>query len=278
MAEEMIGPLKITDENGNEYIEIWSDGSGQIKVKNSDERTTIVIDGQGYGGLVLGTGPSRDNESVSGNLIGYNSGGKRGFEFDGESGFYTFRDKEGNNIFQIDSDTGKLVLGSRDRAGRITLQNSDNRETIILKGEEGDIELLGADCAEEFSLLPGEDLQQGSVLIMHDENFLTACHQAYDKKVAGVISGGGDFKPGLVLDKKVSSEKRAPVALMGKVFCLVDAKWGSIKVGDLLTTSTTPGHAMKAKSSSKAFGAVLGKSLRNFSKGRGLIPILVGLQ
>jgi hypothetical protein len=57
----------------------------------------------------------------------------------------------------------------------------------------------------------------------------------------------------------------------------VDGGYGAIEVGDLLTTSPTPGHAMKATDPSRAFGAVLGKALKPWAAGRGLIPILVAL-
>jgi len=49
-------------------------------------------------------------------------------------------------------------------------------------------------------------------------------------------------------------------------------------VGDLLTTSPTPGHAMRADDPGRAFGAVLGKALRPLADGQGLVPILVALQ
>jgi hypothetical protein len=65
---------------------------------------------------------------------------------------------------------------------------------------------------------------------------------------------------------------------MGKVFCQVDAGYGPVAAGDLLTTSPTPGHAMKARDRERAFGSVLGKALRPLSTGRGLVPILVTLQ
>jgi len=101
---------------------------------------------------------------------------------------------------------------------------------------------------------------------------------AYDKRVAGVISGAGDYKPGIVLDKQSSQSGRKPVALLGKVFCKVDAQFGAIAVGDLLTTSPTPGHAMKTNDPFKAFGAVIGKALRPLKEGQALIPILIALQ
>ena len=69
-----------------------------------------------------------------------------------------------------------------------------------------------------------------------------------------------------------------PIALMGKVNCKVDAQYAAIEVGDLLTTSPTPGHAMKATDPAKAFGTVIGKALKPLKEGTGLIPILISLQ
>ena len=51
-----------------------------------------------------------------------------------------------------------------------------------------------------------------------------------------------------------------------------------VALGDLLTTSDTAGHAMKAVDPRRAFGAILGKALQPLSEGRGLIPVLVALQ
>jgi hypothetical protein len=95
--------------------------------------------------------------------------------------------------------------------------------------------------------------------------------------VAGVVSGAGEYKPGIVLDRR-GNGNRVPVALVGKVYCQVDAEFAAIAVGDLLTTSATPGHAMRATNPLEAFGAVIGKALRPLASGRGLIPILVALQ
>ena len=65
---------------------------------------------------------------------------------------------------------------------------------------------------------------------------------------------------------------------MGKVYCKVDAQYAPIEVGDLLTTSPTPGHAMKAADPLKGFGSVIGKALRPLNGGQGMIPILIALQ
>ncbi len=142
----------------------------------------------------------------------------------------------------------------------------------------GDITLTGADCAEEFDVSGATDIEPGTVMVLDQEGALQPSQQAYDKRVAGVISGAGNYKPGIVLDKQQSSKNRLPVALVGKVYCKVDAHYASIEVGDLLTTSDTPGHAMKADDPSKAFGSVIGKALRPLEAGQEMIPILIALQ
>jgi hypothetical protein len=141
-----------------------------------------------------------------------------------------------------------------------------------------DVILSGADCAEEFDVMHTADLDPGCVVIFNEGGALSASTKAYDKQVAGVISGAGAYRPGVILDRRISDRPRAAVALVGKVFCKVDADYGPIEIGDLLTTSPTAGTAMKASDPSRAFGAVIGKALAHHSAGKGLIPILVTLQ
>lgn len=143
----------------------------------------------------------------------------------------------------------------------------------------GDIKLLGGnDVAENFSVTNFNSAFPGCVMTFKKDGSLEVCNKAYDKRAAGVISGAGDYKPGLILGKKETEKDRMPIALMGKVFCMADADFGAIEVGDLLTTSSTTGHAMKASEPYKAFGAVIGKALKSLDFGKGLIPILVTLQ
>jgi hypothetical protein len=121
-------------------------------------------------------------------------------------------------------------------------------------------------------------LEPGTVMVISNEEKLRQCMEAYDTKVAGVLSGAGDCRPGIILGKQSSAHKRLPLALTGKVYCKVDAQYAPIGVGDLLTTSPTCGHAMRASDPARAVGAILGKALRPFTQGQGLIPILVALQ
>ena len=144
----------------------------------------------------------------------------------------------------------------------------------------GDVLLGGADCAEEFYVAGVEEIEAGTVMVICEDGALQPSQKPYDKRVAGVISGAGDFRIGIVLDKLAQNneKQRRPLALVGKVFCKVDASYAPIEVGDLLTTSPTPGHGMKTSDPTKAFGTVFGKALRGLESGQGLIPILIALQ
>ena len=142
----------------------------------------------------------------------------------------------------------------------------------------GDVRLTNADCAEDFDICDTEQAEPGTVMVLGEGGKLRQSQTAYDKRVAGVISGAGDYKPGIILDKQHTQSGRKPIALVGKVFCKVDAQYGAIEVGDLLTSAPTPGHAMRAADPLKAFGTVIGKALRPLAEGRGLIPMLIALQ
>jgi hypothetical protein len=143
---------------------------------------------------------------------------------------------------------------------------------------EVDVILQNQDCAEDFEVSRSEEVDPGSVVVIESEGAFKTSDKAYDKRVAGVISGAGACKPGIILGRTKREGNRMPVALLGKVFCKVDASREPIEVGDLLTTSPIPGHAMKAADPLRAFGAVIGKALAPMLEGQGLIPILVALQ
>lgn len=142
---------------------------------------------------------------------------------------------------------------------------------------EGDVMLRNADCAEEFTVTDPELAMPGTVMVIGENGIATPCTSTYDHRVMGVVSGAGDFRPALLLDRQGGPARR-PIALMGKVYCQVDADYAAIRPGDLLTTSSTPGHAMLACDTARAPGATIGKALATLEVGRGIIPILAILQ
>lgn len=168
--------------------------------------------------------------------------------------------------------SSKSGIGVHGRGGRLAALFEGDVEVT------GDIRLTNADCAEEFDLADGDVSDPGTVMVLTDDGSLRQSDRPHDKRVAGVISGAGEYRPGLVLDKRQTTRARRPVALLGKVYCKVDARYAPVEVGDLLTTSATPGHAMKAGDPALAFGTVIGKALRPLKSGQALIPILIALQ
>ncbi|MDZ4860870.1 MAG: hypothetical protein SGI88_17995, partial [Candidatus Hydrogenedentes bacterium] len=102
----------------------------------------------------------------------------------------------------------------------------------------------------------------------------------YDETVAGIISGAGGLNTGMLMGQQNTLADGAhPVALSGRVYCMVDTAADGIVPGDMLTTSALPGHAMKMTDHALAAGSVIGKAMTPLAKGeKGLVMVLVSLQ
>jgi hypothetical protein len=162
--------------------------------------------------------------------------------------------------------------------GVIILRNKQGDETVVVDGPAGDIILKNADCAEDFPVDDNQAVEPGSVLVVGDAGRLRLSDQPYDRRVAGVVSGAGGLKPGVVLGRQATDDTAVPIGLAGRVGCKVDAAERPVATGDLLTTSAVPGHAMAVDDPGRALGAVLGKALAPLTSGQGILPVLVSLQ
>jgi hypothetical protein len=183
------------------------------------------------------------------------------------------------NAGALNTGTNGVLMTIQDN-GNIGIGTTQPQEKLDIDGNlavSGDVLLTGADCAEDFEVQDALELEPGTVMVIDTDQRLCASHEAYDRRVAGVLSGAGDCRPGVVLGRGSARRNRMPLALNGKVFCKADAVYAPIAVGDLLTTSSTRGHAMKASDATRAFGAVIGKALQPLAEGQGLIPMLVTL-
>lgn len=139
---------------------------------------------------------------------------------------------------------------------------------------DGDIVLTGADLAEEFRVVD-EDAEPGAVMVLAGGDALEVSRDAYDTRVAGVLSGAGGYRPALILDR--TEPGRHALAMTGKVWVRVTAESTAIRIGDLLTTADRRGHAMRASDPARSHGAVIGKALDPLDSGTGLIRALVTL-
>ena len=144
--------------------------------------------------------------------------------------------------------------------------------------------LGGSDLAEPFNVAAADAIrpEPGAVVVIDAQHpgELRVSDRAYDARVAGVISGAGDLAPGLVMQAEGHAHASGdhPVALSGRVWCRVDASFGAVHPGDLLTTSPAAGYAMKAADETRRAGAVIGKAMTSLEAGRGLVLVLVSLQ
>ncbi len=129
-----------------------------------------------------------------------------------------------------------------------------------------------------------EEVQPGDVLVIDRDNpgMMRKGFEAHDTGVIGVVT----LDAGVVLGTRPSADAqgeprtetalRAEVAMTGIVNCRVDAGFGAVWPGDLLVTSPTPGHAMRADAPLP--GTVLGKALEPLEEGVGAIKVLVMLR
>ena len=245
----------------------------------------ITAGGQGEeGGLALRGTDGTNRIHLDGGLANVWVGGN------GRDGDVVLVPSSGDNAtldqatIRLDGGLANVWIGGNGQDGDVVLfpSSGDNatldQATIHLDGGNGDIILSNADCAEDFDVEDPAGSEPGTVMVMCNEARLRVSTEEYDRRVAGVVSGAGDERAGIVLGRRSAGAGRVPIALIGRVLCKVDADESAIEVGDLLTTARMQGHAMKAADAARAFGAVVGKALGRLDSGQGLIPVLVSLQ
>lgn len=185
---------------------------------------------------------------------------------DGVKGVATGPGKAAVCGFQL-GNNGPGIFGQGNPAGKFA-------GNVVVEGNvevTGDLILSGADYAEALTATdPG--MRAGTVVVIGGDGRVEPCRRAYDSAVAGVVSGGRGVSPAVVLDRH---EGAVDVALVGKVWCLADATEAPIAPGDLLTTSSTTGHARRVDELSRAVGTIIGKALTPLSGCRGMVRVLV---
>ena len=279
-------------------------GAGVLGTAESPEGTGVIGNAVATTGTtsgVLGQTNSDEGIGVLGNrgnpvASGFGGGGVRGvtsaanFVFTyGTSGVATADTGSAVGIFgQAYSPQGVAGLfanvsgGDIIRGGvnqpEITVFRVNGRGTVFANGG---FRPFGADFAESVAVKGGpENYAPGDLLVIDasGERRLSLSQSPYSTLVAGIYS----TQPGVVASTHRVDEalpnNEVPLAVVGIVPCKVTAENGPIAAGDLLVTSSTPGHAMKGTDRGRMLGAVVGKALEPLREGTGVIQVLVTLQ
>jgi hypothetical protein len=268
-------------------------GNGVYGQSNTGRGVVGISNGAGVG--VLGQSNSNDGVSGSTNSAGHSAvfgfNGARGQVPDGlnrpaGNGVWghTTVEKGAGVTGSVDANLSQAagVVGIGPTAGRffgnveVTGSLTVDRDIQVA----GDLFLAGTgkDLAEQFDVEAAAPREPGTLMVIGERGTLVPCTAGYDKRAIGVVSGARTLKPAITLGQAADAESTVSIALVGTVFCRVDADKAPIEIGDLLTSSDVPGHAMKALDPARSFGAVVGKALAPLRKGRDLIPIIVALQ
>jgi len=298
-TRDAAGELGIRDDQERQTLRFTSDDarlvvgaagkSGRFVVRDVHGDAAVVVESEaGEPGVALpGTAPSPAIGTARVRI-----GGPRAH------GDLTIDDSHGRAALHFNSsDAAILRFGSRDREGRLIIKNSgdrevfsfesdkalmhigsDGQERIVIDGAAGDIRFRNADVAEQFEVAGDVEVSPGTVMVLGQDRRVRPSSSPYDRRVVGVVSGAGVYRPGIVMDAGLDADGHVPISLFGKVICKADATEAPIAVGDLLTTSGTPGHAMKAAEPDRAFGAVIGKALSPLEENVGFVEVLISLQ
>jgi len=213
------------------------------------------------------------------------------------NGGWKLRDASNNiDIFTVESNSSANSLYI-DNAGEVGIMTNNPTRTLFVQGTIGCSDThtgLTKGIYDIAEIIPiADEVEEGEVLVLDPTKVreVRESFKPYDPLIVGVVSSESDearsrgifFLGDKDEAEKLTGKKHAYMCVTGQVEVKVCLENGPIAQGDLLTSSSLPGHAMKAVDRDKAFGAIIGKALESFDGGaegqdRGKIIILVTLQ
>ena len=258
--------------------------TGNSKLITPRLEVTSTENGRPIGGGAIVIGPEDDRQLAlgPGSITARLNGEGATLVLNNEGGFVTVGDQSGG--------TGHFRAPIIDATARIRtplIQVTERVQAPVVQAFETTITPIlqitgGSDFSEMFDVRSEQKIEPGMLVVIDAKNpgSLMLSSKVNDRRVAGIISGAGGVKTGMTMGQKGSiADGKYPVALTGRVYCFADASTSAIEPGDMLTTSSTIGHAMKVEDPNSAAGAMIGKAMTGLKQGeKGLVLVLVNLQ
>ena len=228
-------------------------------------------------------------ETDTGTTVALGYGGNGIVTHGTASGGQFINDSSDNYAYLGTSSYGIAAYGST--AGGYFRDRDSNKYAYIAYGDyggyfngnlyvSGSCGPSGSSCDEDVAeyIDSNPDVEPADVVEIGADSKVHKSSAPYSTTVVGVISTNPAiiFPGGNQGDEKKAN--RQPLALSGVVPVKVSAENGAIRAGDLLTSSSTPGYAMRCDDTSKCAGSIIGKALESFNGETGIIKIIVTLQ
>jgi len=256
---------------GSSHGVFGTSGGGNGVSGNSSSGVGVFGKGESQGSIALRSsgsswfqGDSTPLPAAAGKGIVVGFAGEQGYIASFDYGSFTPKN------LVLNGPGGNVGIGVANPTQKLEVAGTTKTNVLQITG--------GSDLAENFEF--SETVKPGLVVAIdpHNAGKLTLARGVYNRRVAGVISGANNLAAGMLLPNVKEVKNSMPVALSGRVWVYCDATRQPIKPGDLLTSSATPGHAMKVVNYSKAQGAIIGKAMTELKSGRGLVLVIVTLQ
>ncbi len=277
---------------GGKFLTLGSGASLGALLARAEDAQGVWGESKNYNGVNgISTGGTSAANGVYGetNSIFMGEAGVFGHSTDAASGVIGYNSFAGLNgfggRFESHNSYGVYCLTSRadKNYGLYTPDNVYIGGKIDLNG------VVDPVIGERFEFDPEEELEAGDVMVIEKKSqYITRCTEANDTKVLGIIGPDVDVQNGEVMVITFGNRGAQPVPdADGRIEertvikVKVDAAYGAIERGDLLTTSPTPGHAMKAVpvdvDGTKIYrpGTIIGKAMESLDSGTGIIEVFV---